>query len=191
MLLLPKPFQLSPSSVSCFILFTIIFSNINMPGSTAAAHWNSNICSPVSGKDRKEVFYYGVLALCVGVVLIKTGKQWEAPVMTVVSFAQFCLATMIAGIYFFGEKLGSNPFILLRDSGVLDNAPALHVNFDINQPVRPDYMSSIKDGNDLNPLLQNYWMVIHPPVLFLGLLLPLFLLLLLLPVYGQKNSEMD
>ena len=29
-------------------------------------------------------------------------------------------------------------------------------------------MSSIKDGNDLNPLLQNYWMVIHPPVLFMG-----------------------
>src|SRR5688572_9019886 len=103
-----------------------------------------------------------------GLVLIKTGKQWEAPAMTVVSFAQFCLATMIAGIYFFGEKLGSNPFILLRESGVLDNAPALHVNFDINQPVRPDYMSSIRDGNDLNPLLQNYWMVIHPPVLFLG-----------------------
>jgi cytochrome c-type biogenesis protein CcmF len=103
-----------------------------------------------------------------GLVLIKTSKQWEAPVMTVVSFAQFCLATMIAGIYFFGEKLGSNPFILLRDSGVLDNAPALHLNFDISQPLRPDYMSSIKDGNDLNPLLQNYWMVIHPPVLFLG-----------------------
>ena len=38
----------------------------------------------------------------------------------------------------------------------------------MNQPLRPDYMSSIKDGNDLNPLLQNYWMVIHPPVLFLG-----------------------
>jgi cytochrome c-type biogenesis protein CcmF len=26
----------------------------------------------------------------------------------------------------------------------------------------------MQDGNDLNPLLQNYWMVIHPPVLFLG-----------------------
>ncbi|WP_276504088.1 cytochrome c biogenesis protein CcsA [Terrimonas pollutisoli] len=103
-----------------------------------------------------------------GLVLIKTSKQWEAPVMTVVSFAQFCLATMVAGLYLFGEKLGSNPFILLRDSGVLDNAPALHMNFDINQPLRQDYMSTIKDGNDLNPLLQNYWMVIHPPVLFLG-----------------------
>jgi len=103
-----------------------------------------------------------------GLILIKTSKKWEAPVMTVVSFAQFCLATMIAGIYFFGWKMGSNPFILLRESGVLDNAPALHINFDVNQALRPDYLASIKDGNDLNPLLQNYWMVIHPPVLFMG-----------------------
>jgi cytochrome c-type biogenesis protein CcmF len=103
-----------------------------------------------------------------GVILIKTAKKWEAPVMTVVSFAQFCLATMIAGIYILNWKMGSNPFILLRDSGVLDNAPALHLDMDINQPLRPDYLLSIKDGNDLNELLQNYWMVIHPPVLFMG-----------------------
>lgn len=103
-----------------------------------------------------------------GLILIQTSKKWEAPVMTVVSFAQFALATMIAGIYFFGWKMGSNPFILLRDSGVLDNAPALHMNFDVNQALKPDYLLSIKDGNDLNPLLQNYWMVIHPPVLFMG-----------------------
>lgn len=103
-----------------------------------------------------------------GLILIKTSKQWEAPVMTVVSFMQFALATMIAGIYIFNWKMGSNPFILLRDSGVLDNAPALHIAGDVNQPLRPDYLLSIKDGNDLNPLLQNYWMVIHPPVLFLG-----------------------
>lgn len=103
-----------------------------------------------------------------GLVLIKTSKKWEAPVMTVVSFAQVALATMIAGLYFFGWKMGSNPFILLRDSGVLDNAAALHVDFDLNQPLRADYLASIKDGNGLNKLLQNYWMVIHPPILFLG-----------------------
>lgn len=103
-----------------------------------------------------------------GAILIKTAKKWEAPVMTVVSLAQFCLATMIAGIYIFGWKMGTNPFILLRDSGVLDNAPALHIDGDLAQGLRSDYMMSIKDGNDLNPLLQNYWMVIHPPVLFLG-----------------------
>jgi cytochrome c-type biogenesis protein CcmF len=103
-----------------------------------------------------------------GLILMRTGKKWEGPVMTVLSFAQLALATMIAGIYIFGWKMGSNPFILLRDSGVLDNAPALHINFDNAQPLRPDYLASITDGNDLNPLLQNYWMVIHPPVLFLG-----------------------
>ncbi|MBK5284445.1 MAG: cytochrome c biogenesis protein CcsA, partial [Bacteroidia bacterium] len=32
----------------------------------------------------------------------------------------------------------------------------------------PDYLSKISDGRGLNPLLQNYWMVIHPPTLFLG-----------------------
>ncbi len=103
-----------------------------------------------------------------GLILIKTSKQHEAPVMAVISLAQFALATMILGTYFFGSKIGTNPFILLRDSGVLDNAPALHINFDLSQPLKPDYMTSITDGNDLNPLLQNYWMVIHPPVLFLG-----------------------
>ncbi|HQV54475.1 MAG: cytochrome c biogenesis protein CcsA [Chitinophagaceae bacterium] len=103
-----------------------------------------------------------------GLILIKTSKKWEAPVMTVVSLMQFALATMIAGIYFFGWKMGTNPFILLRDSGVLDNAPALHINGDVTMGLRQDYMLSILDGNDLNPLLQNYWMVIHPPVLFMG-----------------------
>ena len=47
-----------------------------------------------------------------GLVLIKTSKSWEAPVMTVISFAQFCLATMIAGLYIFDWKLGTNPFLL-------------------------------------------------------------------------------
>ncbi len=109
-----------------------------------------------------------------GLVIIKKKGKWEAPVMTVVSFAQLALATMVAGIYFLEWKMGSNPFILLRDSGVLDNAPALHINFDVNQLLRPDYLLSITDGNDLNPLLQNYWMVIHPPVLFLGFAATLF-----------------
>src|SRR5215831_3715313 len=91
-----------------------------------------------------------------GLILIRKARQWEPPVMTVVSFAQFCLATMIAGIYFFNWRMGSNPFALLRN--------------EMDAPIfsQPNYLSFIKDGNDLNPLLQNYWMVIHPPVLFLG-----------------------
>ena len=100
-----------------------------------------------------------------GLIVIRKEKQWEAPVMTVVSFAQVLLATMILGVTVAGLKIGSNPFILSRNSGLLDNAPILH---NMDGSLRADYLASFQDGNDLNPLLQNYWMVIHPPILFLG-----------------------
>jgi cytochrome c-type biogenesis protein CcmF len=100
-----------------------------------------------------------------GLLLIWRNKEWEAPVMAVISFAQVILATMLVGIDLGSIQIGSNPFILLRNTPVLDNAPAFH---DMTGAVRQDYRTLITDGNDLNPLLQNYWMVIHPPVLFLG-----------------------
>ena len=103
-----------------------------------------------------------------GLVLIKTGRQWEAPVLTVFSVVQCCLATMMLGIYIFDYKIGSNPFLLLRETEVLtsSNAPFLHDP--VTGLLKKDYMVFIKDGQGLNQLLQNYWMVIHPPVLFLG-----------------------
>ncbi|MEM9895234.1 MAG: cytochrome c biogenesis protein CcsA, partial [Bacteroidota bacterium] len=58
-------------------------------------------------------------------------------------------------VVLFDVKFGSSPFMLLRD--VLD-APIFKTN--------PNFIP--EDGNGLNPLLQNYWMVIHPPTLFLG-----------------------
>lgn len=101
-----------------------------------------------------------------GWVLIWKAKRWEAPVMTVVSFAQFCIATMLLGLYFWGAKVGSSPFILLRHEGFFDSAPIFKDA--ATGALRQDYMTLWKDGNGLNALLQNYWMVIHPPVLFLG-----------------------
>lgn len=109
-----------------------------------------------------------------GLIVLGRGGKWEAPVMTVVSFAQIILASMIMGLYIGDVQIGSNPFLLLRESGVFDNAPGMHENFDLSAPVRADYLMTITDGNDLNPLLQNYWMVIHPPVLFLGFAATLF-----------------
>ena len=91
-----------------------------------------------------------------GVVLIIKAKEWEAPVMTMISAAQVFLAVMILGIYFFGIRIGSSPFTLTRN--------------ELEGPIfsMPNYLSFIKDGVGLNVLLRNYWMVIHPPVLFLG-----------------------
>lgn len=98
------------------------------------------------------MFWQSVLAT----VVVFRGKSWESPVMTVVMISQAFLASMLLGVEVFGARFGSSPFILLRDA--------------IEAPIfaRADYLSLIKDGNGLNPLLQNYWMVIHPPTLFLG-----------------------
>ncbi|WP_205511114.1 cytochrome c biogenesis protein CcsA [Longitalea arenae] len=95
----------------------------------------------------------------IGLVLIRTAKKWEAPVMTVISFAQLCLATMILGVYIFDIKVGSSPFLLTRHQ--FQDAPVFSAKDYLSQP-------KIFNGNGLNQLLQNYWMVIHPPVLFLG-----------------------
>jgi cytochrome c-type biogenesis protein CcmF len=99
-----------------------------------------------------------------GLVVMRREKQWEAPVMTVISFVQACLATMLVGFTLFENKIGSNPFVLLRNEFDL-KAQIPMLAMDGNYA---NYLSFIKDGNDLNPLLQNYWMQIHPPVLFLG-----------------------
>ncbi|AEV97890.1 cytochrome c assembly protein [Niastella koreensis] len=94
-----------------------------------------------------------------GIVLIATAKKWEAPVMTVMSFAQFCLATLIIGVYVFDVKVGSSPFLLTRHQ--FQDAPIFQGDNYLSLP-------KIHNGNGLNQLLQNYWMVIHPPVLFMG-----------------------
>ncbi len=89
-------------------------------------------------------------------ILLFKAKSWESPVMTFVMLCQVFLSSMLLGIEIFGHRIGSSPFILLRDAM---NWPFLS---------DPNYLSMIQDGRGLNALLQNYWMVIHPPTLFLG-----------------------
>jgi len=100
-----------------------------------------------------------------GALLIWKAKSWESPVMTVIAFSQVFLSSMLLGIEIFGERIGSSPFILLRDAVDLKAmAPVVFANPENFK----DYLKFITDGRGLNPLLQNYWMVIHPPTLFLG-----------------------
>jgi cytochrome c-type biogenesis protein CcmF len=83
--------------------------------------------------------------------------DFESPMMTIFSGVQVFLSSMILGLVIYGDfKLGSSPFLLLKES-----MPDLPV-----WQMKPNFIP--EDGNGLNPLLQNYWMVIHPPTLFLG-----------------------
>lgn len=86
------------------------------------------------------------------------GGDWEAPVMMVFALVQIFLASMLLGLYFGDYKIGSNPFLLLREHPEYHDLPFISL---------PNYLAKL-DGRGLNPLLMNYWMVIHPPTLFLG-----------------------
>ena len=114
--------------------------------------------------------------MVIGVVFLFIRNKWEAPVLSIFGLVQAFLMSMLLGVYFFEYRLGSNPFTaLLRE----------HPDFsDIPLFTNPNYLENL-DGRGLNPLLQNYWMTIHPPTLFLGFastLLPFALALSLIHI---------
>ncbi len=93
--------------------------------------------------------------IVLGLILLLRAGRWEAPVLAVLSLAEAFIGSMILGLYIGEYRLGASAFDLLRHTM---DAPIFE---------RADYLSQIT-GNGLNPLLQNYWMTIHPPTLFLG-----------------------
>jgi cytochrome c-type biogenesis protein CcmF len=97
--------------------------------------------------------------IVLGWFLIFRSSKWESPVMAIIAVAEIFLTSMILGVHVeIGDwmtKFGSNPTLLLRETM---QAPIFN---------NADYVSLIS-GNGLNPLLQNYWMTIHPPITFLG-----------------------
>ena len=99
------------------------------------------------------------IILC-GILLYRKDNKWKSPVAAVILAVQAFTHSMILGIYIpFGAegfKWGINPTLLLRDT------------MDIPLFNNAQYLTQILDGNGLNELLQNYWMTIHPPILFLG-----------------------
>ncbi len=95
--------------------------------------------------------------IVIGFVLIQKNDKWHAPVLAMIALAELWLVSMILGLYLHvGDevfKIGNNPMTLLRE---MNPAPIFS---------NADYLSLIK-GRGLNPLLQNYWMTIHPPTVF-------------------------
>lgn len=99
------------------------------------------------------MFWNMVLA---AVVLLGKESRWKMPVMAWLSGIMLFLSSMLLGVYFGDFLLGLDPFLLLRD------APE---NLGLPWTRQPDYLSAFplfQDGKGLNPLLQNYWMTIHP-----------------------------
>jgi cytochrome c-type biogenesis protein CcmF len=95
-----------------------------------------------------------VLNFLVGLAVLRWSRDYAAPVMFVIALCQAFLVSMIVGIKLGPLGIGSSPFITLAEK--FPDAPMLQAGL------------VPQDGSGLNDLLQNYWMVIHPPTLFMG-----------------------
>ena len=98
------------------------------------------------------IFWNIVLGI---IFLNKPVTKLTSSVILIIGLVQSFLCSMVLGVVFLDLKIGSSPFIMLKDAIA---APIFQLN--------PNFIP--ENGTGLNPLLQNYWMVIHPPTLFLG-----------------------
>ena len=103
-----------------------------------------------AGQEGSFMLWIVMMAL-MGIALMRWAGFYESAVMAVVSLCQFFLLSMVVGLKFGALDIGSSPFML-----IYEKFPQTPIGF-----VPPD-------GSGLNDLLQNYWMAIHPPTLFVG-----------------------
>ncbi len=90
-----------------------------------------------------------------GFFFVRFKSRFDHSILAIILSVNVILTSMLLGIYIGDSRIGSSPFVLLRQ---IMNIPLFN---------NAEYTQLIK-GNGLNPLLQNYWMIIHPPTLFLG-----------------------
>jgi cytochrome c-type biogenesis protein CcmF len=83
-----------------------------------------------------------------------TRKTFEAPVMALMALGQAFMLSMVVGLRLGPLTIGASPFTTLLEK--FPDAPFLQAG------------GIPADGSGLNDLLQNYWMAIHPPTLFVG-----------------------
>ncbi len=149
--------------VAAFILMFILLNHyyeyryvwINMENDLSLGYKIAGFWAGQEG----SLLFWALSQVVFGLLLIRFARRWEAPVMTIFSFSQVFILSMLLGIRFGEVSIGMDPFLLLRQ------APE---NMDNHFFHNPGYLSMITDGNGLNPLLRNFWMMSHPPVTFIG-----------------------
>ena len=137
--------------------FEYIWKHLNdamSPGLVLASFWG--------GQEGGFLLWMSWMLVLVFVFLRRNPGTLESPVMAIHSGILTGISSMLLGLWFGDFQFGLDPFLMLRE------APQ---NAGLPWTLNPDYLTLIPqfaDGQGLNPLLQNYWMVIHPPTLFLG-----------------------
>jgi cytochrome c-type biogenesis protein CcmF len=109
------------------------------------------------GGQEGSFMIWVIFSWIAGLGLIKwTREPYRAPVLFFLTLTQLFLISMIVGWRFGDFTLGASPFRTIAEE--MPNAPFLQAN--------PNFVPA--DGSGLNDLLKSPWMMIHPPILFVG-----------------------
>ncbi len=137
-----------------FLIFTHRFEFHYVWSNTSRGLPNRFLFSSLWAGQEGSFLLWIIFNFLAGIGVLKWGGKMTAPVMCVIAFCQVFLISMIAGVQLGPITIGSSLFALLIDK--FPDAPFLLAG---GLPA---------DGKGLNDLLQNPWMVIHPPTLFIG-----------------------
>ncbi|MDX1419642.1 MAG: cytochrome c biogenesis protein CcsA [Rubricoccaceae bacterium] len=132
-----------------------------------AMPWRYTFSAFWAGQEGSFLLWIVMTAVVGGALLWWSGREkgllpaavaqrrfFQAPVMAVVALCQAFLLSMIVGLQLGPLAVGASPFQTLAEK--FPDAPFVAAG---GVPA---------DGQGLNDLLQNPWMTIHPPTLFLG-----------------------
>ncbi|MGM0546801.1 MAG: heme lyase CcmF/NrfE family subunit [Bacteroidota bacterium] len=150
-------FLLAASGLLLYIILTHQFNFYYVYNYTSSDLQLKYLISAFWGGQEGSFMLWILFSVIIGLGLMKwTRDPYRGPVLFFLTLTQIFLLSMISGVSLGDFKLGASPFRSLAEA--MPNAPFLQSN--------PDFVP--QDGKGLNDLLKSPWMMIHPPILFVG-----------------------
>ena len=148
---------LASSGILVYLIMTHQFQYYYVWNYTSLDLETQYLFSAFYGGQEGSFMLWILISCVVGLGLIRwTRKPYRAPVMFVMTLTQFFLLSMVVGWDLNFTQIGASPFRTIAQE--MPNAPFVQAN--------PDFVPA--DGSGLNDLLKSPWMMIHPPIIFVG-----------------------
>ncbi len=148
---------LASSSALIYLIITHQFQYYYVWNYTSLDLETKYLFSAFYGGQEGSFMLWIFCGFLVGLGLIAwTRKPYKAPVMFVMALTQFFLLSMVVGWDLNFTQVGATPFRTIAQE--MAGAPFIQAN--------PDFVPA--DGTGLNDLLKSPWMMIHPPIIFVG-----------------------
>ncbi len=146
------------SGLLVYLIFTHQFQYYYVYNYTSSDLQNIYLWAAFYSGQEGSLLLWVLSSFVVGLAIIRwTSPVYRAPVMVFMGLTQVFLLSMVSGFPIPGwGDLGASPFRTLASE--MPDAPVFQAN--------PDFVPA--EGSGLNDLLRSPWIIIHPPVIFLG-----------------------